>query len=228
MAKQCGLSNQKTFIMEYIYVYREDDAAEIKEYRVGFIKKTAEELVELYNREARMGITGVHRQALYLLALKIEFDERFGLSPISFEDSVLGIGKEIEGWVAEVPDDQEDPIEFKINGITYKDSEKLKLVFSGLIIRVDSINRYFGKLRTFLDSHVNYGVTNGKLLLMLEMNSPPHYLIEFSENVLIPLGLKEKEDFIFAEEEMVSSEKIERHSTTNQPNSGCINISWIG
>ena len=115
MAKQCGLSNQKTFIMEYIYVYREDDAAEILEYRVGFIKKTAEELVELYNREARMGIIGVHRQTLYLLALKIEFDERFGLSPISFEDSVLGIGKEIEGWVAEVPEDQEDPIEFKFN-----------------------------------------------------------------------------------------------------------------
>ncbi len=62
--------------MNYILISRKGDQDVINEYLTGFAQKTSKELVELYNREARIGITGIHRQALYLIALKFEFESR--------------------------------------------------------------------------------------------------------------------------------------------------------
>ncbi|WP_242094334.1 hypothetical protein [Aestuariivivens sediminicola] len=75
--------------MEYVYYPRDDDEKIISEYKHMFELKTLEELVKAYNKEAKCGIVGVHRQALYLIALRKEFLERFGESPIYIVDKVV-------------------------------------------------------------------------------------------------------------------------------------------
>ena len=49
------------------------------------------ELVKAYNKEAKCGIVGVHRQALYLAALRQEFKERLKESPVYLLEHVLGL-----------------------------------------------------------------------------------------------------------------------------------------
>jgi len=77
--------------MEYIYIKRIDDIQIIADYKKYFEAKTLEELVESYNSQVKCGITGVHRQALYLIALRQEFSERQKKSPIYLLEYVLGL-----------------------------------------------------------------------------------------------------------------------------------------
>ena len=55
--------------MEYILINREGDAKIIADYKTSFETYTLKELVKAYNKEAKCGIVGVHRQALYYLPL---------------------------------------------------------------------------------------------------------------------------------------------------------------
>jgi hypothetical protein len=77
--------------MEYILINREGDAKIIADYKTSFETYTLEELVEAYNKEARCGIVGVHRQALYLSGLQQEFKERLKESPVYLIEHVLGL-----------------------------------------------------------------------------------------------------------------------------------------
>jgi hypothetical protein len=82
-------------------------------------------------------------------------------------------------------------------------------------------------LEAFYDEHAKFGVTNGEILIIQEMNSPPHYLIEYAKNVLVPLGLKEKEDYLFAEEELIYGVGYEPSPLLNKPHPACEQISWL-
>ncbi|MCA0154464.1 hypothetical protein [Winogradskyella vincentii] len=82
--------------MEYIYIARQKDQEVIKTDIERFKELPLNELVDLYNRQVKCGITGVHRQALYLLALRIEFKRRLAESPVYLMDYVLGFVGEIE------------------------------------------------------------------------------------------------------------------------------------
>lgn len=81
--------------MQYINIRREEDAKQISKYKKGFELKTLEELVKDYNKQARLGIVGVHQQALYLQAMRMEFEERLKCSPIHLQDYVLGMSGEV-------------------------------------------------------------------------------------------------------------------------------------
>ena len=61
-----------------------------------FEEKSLKELVEAYNKEAKSGIVGVRRQALYLVALNQEFKERLKESPVYLLEHVLGLVGPIE------------------------------------------------------------------------------------------------------------------------------------
>ncbi len=50
-----------------------------------------EKLVELYNAQSRLGIVGVRRQAIYLLALGVVLKKRMGEGPIYYKDNILGL-----------------------------------------------------------------------------------------------------------------------------------------
>jgi len=82
--------------MKHIYLQRPDDRQNIVNYKKLFEQKSLEELVDAYNRQVRCGITGVHQQALYLMALKEEFKKRLKESPVYLTDYVLGLVGEIE------------------------------------------------------------------------------------------------------------------------------------
>lgn len=83
--------------MKYILILRPGDDKRIAENKKYFEEKTMQELVDAYNREAKMGIVGVHSQALHLLALRQEFIERLLECPIYIEDEYfLGLKGEVE------------------------------------------------------------------------------------------------------------------------------------
>jgi RNase P/RNase MRP subunit POP5 len=82
--------------MEYVYVNRGGDQEIIADYKKNFEEKSLQELVEAYNKEAKSGIVGVRRQALYLVALNQEFKERLKESPVYLLEHVLGLVGPIE------------------------------------------------------------------------------------------------------------------------------------
>jgi hypothetical protein len=55
-----------------------------------------EKLVELYNAQSRLGIVGVRRQAIYLLALGVVLKKRMGEGPIYYKDNILGMKGKIK------------------------------------------------------------------------------------------------------------------------------------
>ena len=55
----------------------------------GFKRWTDKQLAEKYFGQAKLGITGVRRQLLYLIALRNIMQERFGRSPIKFDGIAL-------------------------------------------------------------------------------------------------------------------------------------------
>ena len=82
--------------MEHIYIARKQDKNSIADYKKIFEAETLETLVESYNRQVKSGVTGVHQQALYLIALRQEFRERLKESPIYLLEQVLGMVGPIE------------------------------------------------------------------------------------------------------------------------------------
>jgi len=66
-----------------------DDQLMIKKDEYGFKKSTDKQLAERYFGQAKLGITGVRRQLLYLIALRNIMKERFGKSPIKFDGIAL-------------------------------------------------------------------------------------------------------------------------------------------
>ena len=75
--------------MKYIYITRQNDRTIIADYKSKFEQNSPEELIVAYNEQQKCGIVGVHQQALYLIALRLEFIERFGESPILIEDNIV-------------------------------------------------------------------------------------------------------------------------------------------
>ena len=75
--------------MEYLLIQKEG----FKELYLNEIKKlelsSSTELIKLYNKQVDIGIVGVYRQAVYLVALRKMFLERFNQSPVHVKDNVL-------------------------------------------------------------------------------------------------------------------------------------------
>ena len=83
--------------MEYLFISNKEDVKPIQEYLEILKDKSDTELVEAYNREAKIGIVGVRQQIRYLLALRYELQKRFGDSPVYVIDNcVVGIKGIIE------------------------------------------------------------------------------------------------------------------------------------
>ncbi len=72
--------------MKHVFIPREGDKERFADYENHFRELSDQELIEAYHRQVRCGITGVHAQAVYLLALRKVMGERFGGSPITLED----------------------------------------------------------------------------------------------------------------------------------------------
>jgi len=75
--------------MKQIYIKRKGDSKIISDYKTRFEKQTLEELVAKYNGQVKCGIVGVHRQGLYLLAMRFEFLKKMGESPVTFQENCI-------------------------------------------------------------------------------------------------------------------------------------------
>ena len=75
--------------MKYVVVSRKGDQKQIENYLKSFRGYSNAELVEAYNKQAKLGIVGVHAQALYLMALNQELKFRFGKSPIILDENQI-------------------------------------------------------------------------------------------------------------------------------------------
>ena len=73
----------------FILNMSEDDQQMIRKDEQGFKRWTDKQLAEKYFGQAKLGITGVRRQLLYLIALRNIMQERFGKSPIKFDGIAL-------------------------------------------------------------------------------------------------------------------------------------------
>lgn len=75
--------------MEYVLIQKEG----FRELYLNELKKLellpSSELVKLYNKQVDIGIVGVYRQAVYLVALRKMFKDRFNQSPVHVKDNVL-------------------------------------------------------------------------------------------------------------------------------------------
>ena len=114
-----------------------------------------------------------------------------------------------------------------IERIEYLDQEKMKISFSSLIIRIEGVNKKFGSLSRFVNKFDLWGVTNGKIFILVEMMEPPYLLIEKVQNEFSQIGLKETEDFIYAFEQALHDIKGNVSPLINGPHPDCKNIFWL-
>lgn len=83
--------------MELILIPRPGDRERLLEHYQTLSNTTLEELVESYNKNVSIGITGTQAQGLYLLAMHQVFLNKCGRSPISWTvNMVLALGSAVE------------------------------------------------------------------------------------------------------------------------------------
>lgn len=110
----------------------------------------------------------------------------------------------------------------------FLDAERMRISCGSLIINVASINEKFEMLKDFMAEFHMGGYTNGKLLVISQMASPPFALIEFVEEKLEPIGFLKKEDFVFAEEELVHGANYTYTPHLNKSHPDCEGVFWLG
>ncbi|APG61008.1 hypothetical protein [Christiangramia salexigens] len=114
-----------------------------------------------------------------------------------------------------------------IDFLHYEDKEILKVSFSTLIIRVESLNEKYSSLARFAEASKLWGVTNGKIYCMSEMMMPPPDIERIIEEILHPIDMIHKEDFAFVYEYLLGDCEISQ-KMLDKPIPGIEDISWLG
>ncbi len=83
-------------MLGHIHIARTGDEEIILEYIENLKKLDDAELLDRSEKNKKLGIVGVHRQGLYLIAFNIVMKERFNDSPLIVEDNGLIKFKETE------------------------------------------------------------------------------------------------------------------------------------
>ena len=120
-------------------------------------------------------------------------------------------------------------MEKEIIELHYEDKELIKIEFTVLITRVESINKKFGSLHDFVNKYELYGYTNGKLFIIQEMMIPPPYLYSLINEVLTPLGFKDKKDFVLTFDRLVQSGDLDKEEChlLGKEIPECMNVDWL-
>lgn len=115
-----------------------------------------------------------------------------------------------------------------IFNINYLDSESLKVEFSYLIFKVESVNRRFGSLAQFAIKYNLRGETNGKLYVLNEMVQPHTELSKLVYSTLKHLHFKEYEDYVFGYEQMTRGVKRAESPLVNKEIPFLKKVNWLG
>jgi hypothetical protein len=111
--------------------------------------------------------------------------------------------------------------------ITYIDSEQLEVQFSSCFFRVDRILALVESLerfQTIIDRPIR---TNGKLVNIFEMRSPPNEIKEMIVHQLLPLGFEYKKDLIILEEQLIHGAGNRISPLLNQAIPESLEIDWL-
>ena len=111
--------------------------------------------------------------------------------------------------------------------INFIDVDKIGIIFSNLIIKVSSINQAGLSVNDFSVENNLWGKTNGKLLVMAEMNEPLWELQKIIDEILIPKGFVFKRDFVVAYEQLIYGAGNFVTPLLNQELPELIGIEWV-
>jgi len=112
--------------------------------------------------------------------------------------------------------------------VHYVDAEPISIVFSSLVIKADSLNKAFISIDVFAKKFDLNCKTNGKIVVIHEMNSQNPYMSDFVETHLEPLGLKHGLDYVFVQEELVNGVEGKPSNTfEGKELFDTLHISWL-
>ena len=111
--------------------------------------------------------------------------------------------------------------------INFIDVDKIGITFSNLIIKVSSINQAGLSVNDFSVENNLWGKTNGKLLVMAEMNEPLWELQNIIDKILIPRGFVFERDFVVAYEQLIYGAGNFVTPLLNQELPELIGVEWV-
>lgn len=114
------------------------------------------------------------------------------------------------------------------SNIYYTDKENLLVSFSYLIFNVESINKKYGRLSSFVRDFDLFGITNGKIYILSEMVMPHMQLAELVQDRIRWTRLKEKEDYVFGCEHIIYGVHYSVTPLINCEIPELQNIDWLG
>lgn len=74
---------------KYLFIQRKEDLQQITNLNNSLDNSNQEELINKFNREVKIGFTGVHQQALLILALNQQFIKRYNDAPVTIENNSI-------------------------------------------------------------------------------------------------------------------------------------------
>jgi hypothetical protein len=114
--------------------------------------------------------------------------------------------------------------------IVYTEQEKIKVVFSTLVIRLKSLNLKYGSISKLCEEHDISGVTNGKIFAVAAMTVPSDYLYGIIWDILLPLGMVYNEDHVILYEQYIDwndSSFVEPGKDSAGELSLCEHVEWL-
>lgn len=111
--------------------------------------------------------------------------------------------------------------------INFIDVDKIDVTLSNLIIKVSSINQAGLSVNDFCVENKLWGKTNGKILVMAEMNEPLWELQKIIDTILIPKGFVFERDFVVAYEQLIYGAGNFVTPLLNQELPELIGIEWV-
>jgi hypothetical protein len=112
--------------------------------------------------------------------------------------------------------------------INFIDQDKINITFSNLIIKVSSINEAGISVNDFSLENNLRGKTNGKLVVMTEMNEPVWELQKIIDTILISKGFVFERDFVVVYELLIHGGGNSITPLLNQEFPELIGIEWVG
>jgi hypothetical protein len=111
--------------------------------------------------------------------------------------------------------------------IKYLDTPRLQIVFTCLVFKVSSLHRCGWTLKEFAE-HIRWsGITNGRLLIVHEMNMPGNRLLGLADALGTSTKLQEWEDFVYVEEQLVRGVGDRLHPGLGLPLDKLAPCTWL-
>ena len=115
-----------------------------------------------------------------------------------------------------------------MNEVQFKDVEELELVFTTLVVNIESLNSNDLLIANFCKKNGISGLTNGKLYVAAEMRYPADFLCKLIEETLEPEGLVYNIDMVLLQEQLIRGVRGEVTQLLGKKIPGAEDIAWLG